>query len=54
MSNRGGARKGAGRPKKEKTIVVAFRINPAHEKPVREAVFQTLLKLKNLKHDTTT
>lgn len=53
MSNkketRGGKRKGAGRPKKEETEVVSFRVNPKHIAPIKKLVNTYLTNLENLK-----
>ncbi len=45
--NCGGKREGAGAPKKPPTKVITFRVRLDEETPVRDAVKQTIKKLRN-------
>ncbi len=48
-SNKGGKRKGAGRPKKAPTGTVSFRVELKQVEPVKALVNTYLTNLKNLK-----
>ncbi len=48
-NKRGGKRKGAGRPKKEPTDTVSFRVTLDQVEPVKALVNTYLTNLKNLK-----
>jgi hypothetical protein len=43
----GGPRKGAGRPKKEPTVTISFRVPEKHASSIKKKVIAIIDKLKN-------